>query len=73
MSKKSYNNFREEFLITKCIPLDDPFECDVDRNPLIITKDCSVYNKFGYEIYKIRNDGRLFCIKTWDNEIISDQ
>ena len=66
MSKKSFNNFRDEYLITKCNPLSDPFECDVERIPLIITKDYSNYeNKFGYEIYKIRNDGRLFCIKNW--------
>ena len=62
-------SFRNEYLIVKCRELMDGWECDADRTPYAIVKDYSPYaKKIGYEIYLIRNDGQLFCIKDWEEK-----
>ena len=50
-------------LIAKCDPLNDPYECDVDRTPFFICLEAEAIerygDKFGYEIYSILADGLL--------------
>lgn len=56
-----------KYLIVKCKELADQFECDADRTPICITDDISKYHyKYGYEIYKINNNGSLTLIKEYD-------
>lgn len=56
-----------KYLIIKCKELADQFECDAERIPICITDDMSKYNyRYGYEIYKINNDGSLTLIKEYD-------
>jgi hypothetical protein len=54
-----------KYLIVKCDPLNDPYECDVDRTPLCMTDDPSQYG-FGYEVWKVQEDGTLVRIKEYD-------
>ena len=57
-----------KYLIVKCIPLDDQYECDADRIPLCVTEDYSTYkNVFGYEVWKIQKNGNLKKIQNYDN------
>lgn len=57
-----------KYLIVKCIPLDDQYECDADRIPLCIIEDYSTYkNVFGYEVWKIQKNGNLKKIQNYDN------
>lgn len=63
-------NYRKEYLIVHCKELLDGWECDADRTPIAIVKDYSPYaKKYNYEIYAIREDGKIFCIKEMDDKI----
>lgn len=55
----------KKYLIIKCNPLDDQYECDADRTPLKVVDDYSEFDKKGYEVYEIANDGSLTCIRDW--------
>lgn len=57
----------KKYLIIKCKPLNDQYECDADRTPLKITDDYSEFNKNGYEIWEIVEDGNLTRIKEWED------
>lgn len=58
------------YLIVKCDPLSDQFECDADRKPLFICAETEAIekygDKFGYEIYSIRADGMLKLEKEYE-------
>lgn len=54
-----------KYLIVKCEPLNDPYECDVNRTPLCMTDDPSQYG-FGYEVWEAQEDGTLVRIKEYD-------
>ena len=64
MSKnKTYNKIKE-YLIVRCYPLNDQYECDADRMPICVTDDYSQYDDDStYEIYAIYNDGRIKMIR----------
>lgn len=53
------------YLIIKCKPLNDPYECSVSRFPVCLTNDPPQYG-FGYEIWEVQVDGTLTCIKEYD-------
>lgn len=55
-----------KYLVVKCDELGDQFECDADRRPLCIVDDYTNYNKCGYEIYAINEDGTLEKIRDYD-------
>ncbi len=56
-----------KYLIVKCTPLSDPWECEVDREPILVCNKIPVkYKKFGYEHYEIQKDGSLELIKHWE-------
>lgn len=56
-----------KYLIVKCEPLSDGWECDANRVPLYVTDNPDEYKgKWGYEIYKIRSDGRTILIQDWE-------
>ena len=55
-----------KYLVVKCEELGDQYECDANRIPVCITDDYSEYNKFGYEIYKVLENGKLKLIRDYD-------
>jgi hypothetical protein len=55
----------KEYLIVRCTPLDDQFECDAERIPLCIVTDYSQYG-FGYEVWERKEDNSLEKIKDYD-------
>lgn len=60
----------KKYLIVKCEPLNDQYECDANRIPLCITEDWkSVIPKCEFEVYKINGDGSIGKrVKEWDDE-----
>ena len=63
MSKKTKKHERiVNFLIVKCYPLNDQYECDCHREPICVTKDTSKYGD-KYEVYAIYEDGRIKLIR----------
>lgn len=60
----------KKYLIVKCDALNDQWECDANRVPIKITADYSEFNKDGYDIWEIAEDGSLTCIKEWFVESI---
>lgn len=54
------------YLVMKCEELSDQFECDANRTPICIVDDYTNYNKCGYEIYSINEDGSLKKIRDYD-------
>ena len=60
----------DNYLIVKCIPLGDQWECDADRQPLLVCSEEQAvegyFEKYGYEIYLIKEDGSLELIKEYD-------
>ena len=54
-----------KYLIIQCDPLNDPYECDVDRTPICMTDDYTKYG-FGYEVWEVQEDGTLVRIKEYD-------
>lgn len=56
-----------KYLIVKCEPLSDQWECDANRIPLCVTDNLDEYeNEWGYEIYEIRSDGKTTLIQDWE-------
>ena len=57
-----------KYLVIKCEELSDQYECDAFRKPLCVTDDISKWEaKFGYEIYRICENGKLRLIKEYDD------
>ena len=54
-----------KYLIIKCDPLNDPYECDADRTPVCMTDDPTKYG-FGYEVWEVQEDGTFVRIKEYD-------
>lgn len=50
------------FLVVKCNPLSDQYECDADRKPRFITddweRDCAEL-EYDFEVYPITENGRI--------------
>ena len=57
-----------QYLIVKCVELDDQFECDCDRTVVCMTNHLGKYKKIGYEIYELLSDGTFKCIKNYDDK-----
>ncbi len=55
-----------KYLITKCVPLMDQYECDYERTPICMVDDYSKYYEEGYEIYELLDDNTFTCIKQAD-------
>ena len=56
-----------KYLIIKCIPLSDQYECDADREPICVTNDTTPYEGGSYDIYEIQNDGSLELIQSYED------
>ena len=56
------------YLVVKCTPLDDQWETDAAREPILITTNTDPYDGVGYEIYHIETDGTLTLEKEcWED------
>lgn len=60
-----------KYLIVKCEPLDDQWECDCNRDPICIVDNWSKYvsnrdDEF-FDVWEIKDDGKLKLVKEWDN------
>ncbi len=58
------------YLVVKCTPLDDQWETDAVREPILITTESGsdAYDGVGYEIYHIETDGTLTLEKEcWED------
>ena len=54
------------YLVVKCTPLNDQYETDATRAPVLITTDTDPYSGEGYEIYYINpENGELILIKDY--------
>ena len=67
MDRKVIRKSTGKYLIVKCDELGDQWECDADRQPVCITEEKKRYERFGYEIYEIFEDGYLKLIQEYDN------
>lgn len=67
MGKKVKRKSTDKYLIVKCNELDDQWECDAHRQPICITKEKKHYERFGYEIYEIFEDGYLKLIQKYED------
>lgn len=56
-----------KYLVIECNELGDQYECDADRVPICVLDDYSDYNKMGYEIYEIHDDGSLTKIREYED------
>ncbi len=74
MSKNKTHNVIIIYLIVKCVPLSDQWECEYDRTPICVTNDYSNYDAEHYEVYAIYKDGRikLFRECEWQKEVNND-
>lgn len=50
-----------KYLIMKCEPLDDAYECDADRSPITMTNDWKewyekTHPKYPFEVYEYKNN-----------------
>lgn len=58
------------YLVIRCEELNDQYECDANRIPVCITEDISKYG-FGYEIWKIEENGELTLHKEYEKPLES--
>ena len=56
-----------KYVIIKCEPLGDQWECDADRTPICVVDDYEEYKKYGYEVYEINPDNSLKCIQEYED------
>lgn len=58
-----------KYLIVRCIDLNDQYECDADRRPIVLVDNweewISAHPKEHYEVYKVGFGGRLYRIYTY--------
>ena len=60
-----------KYLIVKCIPLNDGWECDADRKVYLVTDNWkkALPKKGLFEVYEISNNGKLHLIKDYEDSI----
>jgi hypothetical protein len=58
----------KEYLIVKCKPLGDQWECDADRTPFCMVTDYSKYG-LGYEVWERKLDGSFELIKDYEEAL----
>ena len=61
-----------KYLIVKCEELDDQFECDADRTPMMVTDNVKQWfqqtkPKYYFEIYEIQTNRTLKKVKDYDD------
>ena len=59
-----------QYLIIKCEALNDQFECDAKRIPIRVTEEIHEYG-YGYEIWRIEENGELTLYKEYEEPLES--
>lgn len=56
-----------KYLIVKCVPLDDQWECDADRSPMFITDDWKRdVPDYAFEVWEIKENYTLELIRDYE-------
>lgn len=56
-----------KYLIVKCVPLDDQWECDADRTPMFITDDWKRdVPDYPFEVWEIKENYTLKLIRDYE-------
>ena len=55
-----------KYLVVKCTELTDAYECDALREPIYVGDSYEKYDKRGYEIYTINDNGSLTLIRNYE-------
>ena len=61
----------KKYLIVVCAELDDQYECDANRTPICVTDDYSPYNRYGFDIWLIKESGSLIQIKDYTDDFVN--
>lgn len=58
----------KKYLIVKCEPLGDQFECDANRTPLCMVDDYKTFKAdYDFEVYELGADGVFSLVKEYDD------
>lgn len=58
----------KKYLIVKCKPLGDQFECDVNRTPLCMVNDYKTFEAdYDFEVYELGADDGFSLVKEYDD------
>lgn len=58
----------KKYLIVKCKPLGDQFECDANRTPLCMVNDYKTFKAdYDFEAYELEADGSFSLVKEYDD------
>lgn len=62
---------KKTYVIVQCRELNDPWECDADRTPMLVLIDVEPdrleeFKCYGYEVYVASADGTLENIQDYD-------
>ena len=60
----------KKYLIVKCKELNDQWECEADRKPVCVTDNYSRYNRYGFDIWLIKESGSLVKIKDYTDKSV---
>lgn len=60
------NNLKYKYIIVWCRELEEQDECDAYREIICLTNNYEPYKQFGYEIYKIKENGSTVLIKNYN-------
>ncbi len=66
----------KKHLIVKSEPLQDGYECECDKQPIVIVEDWKEWYKkskvnYHFEVYEILDNGEIKLIKEWEEAINS--
>lgn len=58
----------KKYLIVKCEPLGDQFECDANRTPICMVDDYKIFKAdYDFEVYELGVDGGFSLVKEYDD------
>ena len=68
---------KKTYVIVKCRELNDQWECDADRTPMLVLIDVELdrleeFKCYGYEVYVASADGTLEIIQDYDRYRVDD-
>jgi hypothetical protein len=62
-----------KFLIVKCKPLNDQWECDADREPMFVCDDWhGLKLNYPFEVYGIGDGGVLTYVRDYEGDVSED-
>lgn len=57
-----------KYLIVKCVPCDDQYECDAYREPYLMTNNWKkdLPEKGYFDVWEVHDNGALELVEGWD-------